>query len=234
MGTEEEKIARSHCNYCLKETKHRLLHSVVQNFDDEENFVYGATEYQMLECLGCESVTFREVSTSSEDRDEEGNLSESFTYYPPRTERPEPSWINDLWRQNETLRDLLKEIYVAFHADARTLAAAGIRTLIDATMTAKVKDQGSFLQTLRQFEKAGFIAQRQVDVLKDTIDAGSASAHRAFTPRRSDLRILLDIAENLIENVFIHPVQMKETSRRVPKRRRKRKQAVVQVMKSTP
>jgi hypothetical protein len=117
---------------------------------------------------------------------------------------------------------LLDEVYKAIHGNLNTLAAAGIRTIVDVTMTAKVGDRGTFGKTLGEFEQRGFIAPKHAEFLDKTIDAGNASAHRAFTPTPKDLQLLMDIAENLIESVFIYPDRMKEFSKRVPQRKKRK------------
>jgi hypothetical protein len=89
-------------------------------------------------------------------------------------------------------------------------------------MMAAVGDFGTFPKTLAEFQACGFIAQNQVEIVEGIIDAGNASAHRAYRPSRGELATLLDIAENLIESVFIHPKRLKEVSKNVPKRKKKK------------
>ena len=220
----DPKAVRAHCNKCLITTSHVIIGEHGRNYSDSEGDRWVAVRYEMLLCRGCEDVTFRTVSTDSETIDPEGRPVERTVYYPPEISRRQPSWLYDL-RTNykqRVLHSLLIEVYTALHQDLRTLAAAGVRTIIDNTMTAKVGDQGTFAATLKKFVQKGFIAQTLAEFLEKTIDAGSASAHRAFTPTPEDLNLLLDTAENLIESVFIYPDRMKNLSKRVPRRRKKK------------
>jgi hypothetical protein len=98
------------------------------------------------------------------------------------------------------------------------LAAVGIRTLVDLVMTKKIGDVGDFPVKLREFKNKGFIAEQQVQFLNNTIDAGSASTHRAYRPSDTDLNILLDVAENLITTVFILPERSAKAAKSVPPR----------------
>ncbi len=218
------KTERSHCNRCLNVTNNELLFERERIWEDREGDRWRRVRYQMLLCRGCETVGFRTVSIDSEAISPEGEPEPIFTYYPPEISRREPSWLHDLWvKYNQpVLHNLLVEVYTALQQDLRTLAAAGVRTIIDTAMTTKVGDKGTFGASLKEFEQKGFIALNHVEFLKNTLDAGSASAHRAFTPSRDDLNLLLDIAENLIEGVFIYPERMKDFSKRVPRRRRKK------------
>jgi len=235
------------CNQCLRQTNHRVLFEHLLEEPEDEEGCAEATRSEVLLCQGWEAVTFRQTREANETlafmlgNDINSDTGEqdptiAVNYYPARVSRQKPAWLNELRdnRRAEALYSLLNEIYAAVHADARTLAATGIRTLIESAMVSKVRDHGNFPNNLEAFEKEGFISRNQVEVLKRTIDAGNASAHRAFTPSENELKVLLDIAENLIETVFIHPAQMKAASRRVPKRPRRRKPTAVPIKKSAP
>jgi hypothetical protein len=43
--------------------------------------------------------------------------------------------------------------------------------------------------------------------------------HRGYTPNPDDLRTLLDIAENLIAAIYIHPERAKKLGKRIPSRK---------------
>ncbi len=236
--TEEAKKTVTFCTACHRETNHSVVFEYLRSweayddFDNQTGFEHHERS-EILVCMGCETVAFRQVDYDDDEIaeiDPETDLPvvNITSYAPPSSPRrsPLPLWRDELPSSAEALKSLLSEVYVAIDAGALTLATTGIRTLIETVMIAKVKDQGNFPRNLDAFEKQGFIARKQVDVVKRTIDAGNASAHRAFTPSQADVKVLLDIAENLIENVFIHPVRMKAASRRVPKRKRKKLRAV--------
>lgn len=90
-------------------------------------------------------------------------------------------------------------------------------------MTDKVGDLGSFREQLSAVEKGGFISPSNRAFLEVTIDAGSASIHRGFKPSQNDLKLLLDITENLISSIYILPGDVEALSKKVPARVRKKK-----------
>jgi hypothetical protein len=63
--------------------------------------------------------------------------------------------LHDLWIKYDQpiLHNLLVEVYTELQQDLQTLAAAGVRPIIDAAMTAKVGDQGAFGATLNEFKQ---------------------------------------------------------------------------------
>lgn len=212
---------KAHCNSCLKETKHVLVAEKKTSWSDEEwaGEMHGDDSYQIVECCGCGTVGFRRVSTGTQILDEEGNFSEEVTYFPAAVSRRKPEWLGDWsFRVDEDIESLLNEIYVAIHEDLRVIAGNGIRTVLDMVMTNKIGDLGGFPAKLSAIESAGLISTSNKEFLKVTIDAGSASAHRAFKPTQQDLNLLLDIAENLISAIYILPDQVKALSKKVPPR----------------
>ena len=59
------------CRNCHVETRHKVLQSVeVSEEDSSPNFYYWyADSYQIVQCQGCDDVSFRKVHTNSEDID---------------------------------------------------------------------------------------------------------------------------------------------------------------------
>src|SRR2546422_570812 len=57
----EEHIIQAHCNGCRHTTNHRVLKSRNQSGSDEEQGFHWETQYDMLECCGCEEVTLRRI-----------------------------------------------------------------------------------------------------------------------------------------------------------------------------
>ena len=145
------------------------------------------------------------------------------SYFPAAVSRRKPDWFSgSLRREHKEIVSLLNEIYAAVHEDLRVLAAMGIRTLIDLVITDKVGDIGSFPTKLFAVEKEEFISPKNREFLEVTIDAGSASAHRGFKPSQEDLKLLLDITENLIASIYVLPGQVKALSTKVPPRSQKK------------
>lgn len=226
----ESEILEASCNKCLGRTKHRLIGRHGAVFDlpgyEEDDTLYESIYYEMLLCCGCESVTFRKISTTTdpEEFDEDGPIeNKTEEYYPPPMSRRQPVWLSELFRKpsSRDLYSLMTEVYAAVNADLHIIASIGVRTIIEKAMTTKVGDRGSFRKTLTEFQERGYIATKETKFLERTIDAGSASAHRAYRPSRGDLSILVDIAENLIERVFIYPEKLDAVARKIPRRRKR-------------
>jgi Domain of unknown function (DUF4145) len=210
------KFTRAHCNACAGERNHVVLHHVLSDWRDKETNEYGSDTYETLQCAGCDAIKLRHTQVFS------GQPDRSVTYFPAATFRRRPEWFVDLLcalpvDDNYTL-GLLNEIYVAMQHNLLRVAAMGIRALLESVMINKVGDQGSFKSNIAEFEAQGFVSRIQASRLSSILDAGSATIHRGYSPTREDVVILIDIAEHIVESVFVHSPKISALVGRVPKR----------------
>lgn len=223
------KSTRAHCNSCGQETAHAVLHKEVRHWSEEvspQNEIYGDDEYRLITCAGCDAVSLEHLSTFSENWDPEtGEPIATKTYFPPRTFRLLPPWT-----QSEPVPDyvasLLKEIYAAVQNRLPSIAMMGIRALLEAIMINKVRDQGTFGENLKAFEARGFISAAQRKMLDAALDAGHAAMHRRYVPKDDALIACMDVAEHVVQSVYVLPATTKSLKSAVPKRRKVKKPRV--------
>lgn len=221
-----ENMIKSHCNRCQVETNQEILHSEVVKWDEDNKeamyHINGTDIYEMLKCRGCDSITLKHTEWFSENRDKDGNVQPVFHCYPPYVSRPEPKWLFELDLPDDEqnfIRCLMKEIYSSLYNNTRRLATMGIRALIEHIMIRKVGDQGSFSKNLDTFQAQGFISISQEDILNTVLEAGHATIHRSYSPTTEDLHTCMDIAESVVESVYIHPQKANELKKKIPKRK---------------
>jgi hypothetical protein len=114
----------------------------------------------------------------------------------------------------------MSEVYTAVQNDSRRLAAMGIRAALESVMIEKVGDQRSFNANVDALQKAGYLSLRQALSLNSILEAGHAAIHRGWEPTNHDIVTLLDIAENIIEVVYLHEHRVRDLDKNVPKRPR--------------
>src|SRR5205085_10995135 len=222
-----EESVKAHCNICSGSRNHLILYRHEESWseqigDEPPAFIWGENCYELLKCAGCGHLTFRLTSLFSEHTNNEGRPIPTVTYYPPATFRREPDWLEgmalsgkDISGEDELLvmwlpefiSRLLKEIYVAMHGDCLSLAAMGVRALLETLMIDQIGDQGSFKNNLGTFQRQGYISERQKVILEATLEVGHASIHRNYSPSREDLMLILDFTENLIESVYMSQIK---------------------------
>jgi Domain of unknown function (DUF4145) len=209
-------FSKAHCNLCGGERNHVVLHRVDTQWQEEDGRHAGTDTYQTLQCAGCDAIKLRHQATFPYEP------YESIDYFPAAIFRPRPKWFDKLIFQlsldTTSIIDLLNEIYVALQHNLLRTASMGVRALLETVMVSKVGDHKSFGKNVDAFEKAGYVSRVQRESLVAILEAGHATIHRDFQPSRQDVVTLVDIAEHIVEAVFVHEPQVKQLERRVPKR----------------
>lgn len=204
---------KAHCNNCLGDRNHEILFTEKTRWLDEEYGVDGGDKYEMLKCAGCDRVMLRHTSWFSEEPEP------SVSYYPPAMFRKEPNWLHNMKGKGSKLaRGLLKELYVGIQNDMQMISTMGVRALLEYVMINSVGDQGTFGKNIAEFAKQGFISEKQREILAAVLEAGHATIHRAYQPSDEDLETCVDIAESVMQSVYVHPDRVAELTKRVPKR----------------
>ena len=209
---------RVHCNRCRSVTIHRLIKRIVDEDSDTIDSgyeVWWETTFDMLQCRGCSEVVLRRSSFFSETMPDE-----DVRFFPPKASRHPPQWRYHL---PNTMRSILEEVYSALDAGSLALPLMGARTLIDQLMAKTVGDIGGFEERLKELETQGFISTRNRHDLGVALDAGSAAAHRGFTPKVQDVQVVMDIVENLLQAVYVNPVGAERLKKATPPRPQREK-----------
>jgi hypothetical protein len=225
---EEPKIEKAHCNKCLRWTNHVVVHSLQTTWEDvideDEGYsIDGGDIWDLLQCRGCDSVRMKHRHWFSEDYDDRGRPTVHTEFFPPTSTRQKPIWRRNLlplvWGL-ERFNGLMDEIYNALAQGSFRLAAMGIRALVERLMIDQVEDKGTFEQNMAAFFKAGYVAQVQQGLFKDTlIEAGHAAMHRDFEPTADTINTLLDIVEGIMHTVYYAPVAAEQAKKTIPPRK---------------
>ena len=209
------KKTTAHCNTCLGDRNHEILFTEETRWSDDDCALCGGDKYEMLKCGGCDGVILRRTSWFSEDPER------TVRFYPPAAFRQEPRWVHSLRGKNPRfVRDLLREIYIGVQNDMKITATMGVRALMERVMIDCVRDQGTFAKNITEFTRQGFVSEKQRVILEAVLEAGHATIHRSYQPSGNDLETCVDIAEGVLQTVYVHPDKADELKRRVPTRRK--------------
>ena len=121
-------------------------------------------------------------------------------------------------RVSTSLKRSTSETWSVCERDCCSIAAMGIRALLERLMIEHVGDRGSFSANLDAFEKAGYVGQRHREIIEATLEFGHASTHRNYNPTRQDITQVLDIAENIIQSIYVSAEQATALKKRIPPR----------------
>lgn len=231
MDTDSPKWPASiPCNTCGGERNHALRAKYYaegpMDATDDDGIPLAFDLFEILQCLGCNAVTIRRTKWNGSryyvDSEDGGFIysDESITYLPGRMARARPPWLSSLPKAVESV---LGEVYSALDVGALTLAAIGVRTIIDMVALKAVGDLGTFREKLEALEKGGWLGsldRRRVEVVAD---AGSAAAHRGFRATPTSIGHMMEVVEHLLKATYVLDLQTKVLKRSTPKRQRSAK-----------
>jgi hypothetical protein len=204
------------CNNCNRDTNHDLLAVESEEYGEDEDYF---DRYEFLKCRGCENISLRHTA----GRGGGEVYTESYPQFRP-TQLPD--WLNpiamlfsdDEGFVPETIREIMRESYIARNSGCLRLCAMGIRAALEMVMIDKVGDQHNFIKNIDAFQKAGYLSERQRMFLDSILEAGHAAIHRGWEPTKTDVETLFPIAESVVENVYLHELRAERLEKAVPKR----------------
>lgn len=209
---------RSWCNTCRGQTNHVVLEKQSRSSEPGEDIQW-ISVYEMLSCRGCDSISFRIRSSDSEtiEQDENGQLHhpESVQYYPPAISREQPLWSPELPFE---IYNLMTEIYAALHANSRTLAAMGIRAIIERVIILELKRDVRFEEGMKELVKASFMTETQRSILGAALELGHAVNHRGHFASPQQVNTAMDIVENMLQNHYVLKPEAEHLMLRIPQR----------------
>lgn len=194
------------------------------------NSVSGGIDHSLLECRGCRTVFYEKSEWNSEDIDwwidhegvQQGDHPREKSTYPRPETKSKPPWLGRIEAADETLATILKEMYLALDSRAYILAAIGLRTTLDrATEVLGIEPGLTFEQKLNKLAAGGWIGPTERDVLAIVTDAGSAAAHRGWSPDEAALTALVSALEIFLQRAFIVDKEALRARSNIPGRQRR-------------
>ncbi|UFH55385.1 DUF4145 domain-containing protein [Spirosoma sp. KNUC1025] len=228
------------CSNCKNITKHRVLFSIKRNDKGDMgdgDWIYWCDEEQIIECLGCENLSFRIEKSNSEDYDEEHNNIVTELVYPKRSVETWPEKVFSNVPYN--LRRVYRETIDCFNNDLLTLCGAGLRDLVEGlcnendikfgeeeiiakkTGLKNIKKQKDLRGKIIGLYQKGFLTKQSADVLHEHRFLGNESVHELYAPYKNDLIIAIKIIEHVLDNVYEIPVNGMQLEQRRLKRSKK-------------
>lgn len=217
-----DEKCRVPCRNCGSETNHVILKSVdVRRTEDHPQELYWWNEdsYQIVQCLGCDDVSFRKVYRDSENIDGdpitgETWLDEDIVVYPSRiVGRNKLRRMNFLPWQVARIYD---ETHAALCSKQPILAGIGIRALVEAVCQQEQTAGKTLEQKIDDLVKLEVLTKSEAEMLHSTRLMGNTSAHEVKPHSEEMLNLAMDIVEHLLTNVYILP----EVTIKLPRRNR--------------
>lgn len=215
-------------------------HEVIASYDEAGNEDYGRfnvswnTSYQIIKCHGCQTVSYRTLTSSSEDTpDLVGNeyvWSEAETLYPHRTDSDMP--IRAFSEVPYEIVCVYEEAINCINRGSPILAAGGLRAVIDGICAdhdvkdglVTNKETGAQVRSrtldgkISGLHEKGFLTKQLADALHENRLLGNSALHELVQHRKADLVT----AAQIIEHVLITIYEVKKKTEKLKAAREKR------------
>lgn len=208
QGTEIELP----CIKCTGKTTHKALVSVDvrgSQGDHRQSFDW-ADNHQIVQCMGCKSLSYRIASTNSEDyfQVSEDDYVHEVTekLYPPRLEG-----IKGLGDETHYLPSKVRKIYdetlLALSVQSPVLAGIGLRALLETVCKEREAVGGDLLKKIDSLVEQHVLTPASAAILHKIRALGNAAAHEVKPHSDRQLALAMDIVEHLLKDVYILPKQ---------------------------
>lgn len=205
--SQRPKTVRVHCRFCGGEPRnHSVVTEHIERHESRDGDITAWNTYQIIKCMGCDSVQFRQYETCTESwNNSTGQLDEYDTYVFPDVVLRKHQPI-DATHFPADIAKMYLETVQCFNVGANTLAGGGLRATVEAICRDR-NVQGSNLQVrINALVQQGVLAQAQADLLHEERYVGNEALHEMNTPSDQDVRDGLEIVEGLLRTVYVLPL----------------------------
>lgn len=205
--SQQPVVVRVRCGYCGGEPRnHSVVAEHVERRESDDGDITVWNSYQIVKCLGCNAVRFRQFETCTESRNHfTGQLDEydEFVFPDAVLRKHQPI---DATRFPADVAKMYLETAQCFNVGANTLAGGGLRATVEAICRER-NVQGHNLQVrIDALVQQGVLAQAQASLLHEERYLGNEALHEMHTPSDQDIRDGLEIVEGLLRTVYVLPL----------------------------
>ena len=203
------------CTECKRSTKHKPLASVDIEGEDwygRESIQYNV-HHQIVQCQGCETISFRISSTNSEDFDihdnGEGEYVETVTLHPSRNEGRVS--VKDTHLLPANVQRIYAETIKSMNNDQPVLAGIGIRALVETICKDKSAKGKDLSEKINDLVIIGSLTADGAAILHKIRTLGNDAAHEVKPHKSEQLSLALDVCEHLLQGVYLLPYYAQKT-----------------------
>jgi len=204
------------CRECDRSTKHEIVtEATLAGASGSRDYeIYWATEYQVVRCLGCETVSFRRTNSNSEDgyiqtgEDEwVENIHEEI--YPIPYDGRQP--ISDAHLLPDKIQRIYEESLGALNNRQEVLCGIGVRAIIETVCKDKSAAGSDLYSKINSLVSQGVLTQDGADILHKLRTLGNNAAHEVKPHTPKELGLAFDVVDHLLLGVYILPEHAKRT-----------------------
>ncbi|HXB23567.1 MAG TPA: DUF4145 domain-containing protein [Gemmatimonadaceae bacterium] len=179
------------------------------------------TDFQIIQCQGCEWISFREVTRNTEDWDHDPET--GMQVLEERVEThftvPDRAPMDGVDLLPKGVRQVYDETLRAFDKQMPVLTAIGIRALVEAVCMQRKATGRALESQIDALVTQGVLTKASASVLHRIRLMGNAAAHEIKPPQHRALGVALDVVEHTLNGVY---VLQRRARQALPRRPRKK------------
>lgn len=203
------------CRICKRGTKHEVVVDAVESGSSSSGDfeVYWASEYQIVRCLGCETVSFRRASSNSEDGYAQVGEDEWEQYvheelFPSPHEGRQP--ISDVQLLPDKILRIYEESLSALNSRQEVLCGIGIRAIVETVCKDKAANGGDLYSKINSLITQGVLTADGAKILHQLRTLGNNAAHEVKPHGPKELGLAFDVVDHLLLGVYVLPEHAKK------------------------
>lgn len=206
------KPVYAECTRCEAHTKHTIEKEKEWSDYYDGPGIHVWETYQIVMCMGCDTLSFRLVASSTEDQyiDEDGlhRLEETIKLYPERKTR---SIVDELYLRDDLydipifVQTIYRETLKAVEQNLSTLAGIGIRAVIEATCQDLKAKRGNLAEKIDELVGMSMLTPAGAEILHGIRLLGNDAAHEMKAPNAQQISAALKVIDHLLLGVYVLP-----------------------------
>jgi hypothetical protein len=232
MFQQNQTVGKSYkvfCATCGRLTNHVVKTSLDDHGHNEDADIHWEDHYQVIQCLGCETISFCHLEQNSEyshqigvDEWDDGDV---YHLYPSRSEKIRK--LKSYPYAPPVLRRIYRETIESFNGESLTLCAGGIRAIIEGLCaansildgqvtvagpsgTSTIQRKNNLQGKISGLAERRLLTQAHADILHEHRFLGNEALHELALPSPGDLGLAIDIVEHIIDALYEVPAKGEE------------------------
>ncbi len=215
INNDQGKKIDCRCRECNRDTKHEILTEATHRgtYGPAGFGVDWAVDYQVVRCLGCETLSFRRAEGTEEDMVQVGE--DEWEYQPRVDVYPSPSTGRLALPDSNLLPEKVHRIYgetlSALNETQPVLCGIGVRAIVETICKDKSAVGNDLFNKINHLVAIGVLTPDGAAILHKVRTLGNHAAHEVKPHSLQELGLAFDVIDHLLLGVYILPVHATQT-----------------------
>lgn len=198
----KDKI-KTYCSRCDFDTNHKVLFQESYR-SSPEGYDY-ALEYFVVKCFGCEEISFRkefiDLETMYPDIHGDWNPEITVTTFPSKLKVTKG--LKNTFVLPKKIELIYEEAIRTYNADCPVLTGVAFRAIIEAICIEESVTGKNLEVKINNLVRQKLITEKEANRLHSIRFIGNDSVHEMKVPKDKSLKLVLNIIEHLLKNLYL-------------------------------